>query len=104
MAIDIEKEKLLDLMSAAEMCEKSVHSLRRDTRTGYRGVVLETVLIGGAIRTSVEAIKRFAVACGEAKNGSDRRKAKSEPAAAGVGRADPPQTDGDVLGSEEIPW
>jgi len=63
MAIDTISETLLTLPSAT-MCVPgkstvSVATMQRWRKRGVRGVVLETILIGGSRYTSLQAISRF---------------------------------------------
>lgn len=64
MPIDIHGERLLTLSQAARALPKKIapSTLWRWYRKGVRGVVLETVVVGGARYTSAEAIQRFATA------------------------------------------
>lgn len=69
--IDIETEQMLSIKAAREWLRgRTGHAPHRNTirdwaRVGLKGVVLETVRIGGTVYTSVEAMQRF----------SDRRRA-----------------------------
>lgn len=63
--IDIESEQLLTVKAAREWLRgRTGHAPHRNTirdwaRVGLKGVVLETVRIGGLVYTSVEAMQRF---------------------------------------------
>ena len=62
MTIDIHGERLLTLSQVVRALPKKVapSTIWRWYRKGIRGVVLETVLVGGTRYTSVEALNRFA--------------------------------------------
>lgn len=63
--IDIETEQMLSIKAAREWLRgRTGHAPHRNTirdwaRVGLKGVVLETVRIGGTVYTSVEAMQRF---------------------------------------------
>lgn len=65
--IDVERETTIRLIDARKLTwlkgrggqRLSLDSLRRWSLKGLRGVVLETVRLGGTTFTSVEAIRRF---------------------------------------------
>lgn len=63
--IDIETEQMLSIKAAREwLYGRTGHRPHRNTirdwaRVGLKGVVLETVRIGGTVYTSVEALQRF---------------------------------------------
>lgn len=61
--IDVACERLLTKEEAADHCKVSVPTIERWIRYGVRktGRRLESVYVGGSIRTSVEAIARFCV-------------------------------------------
>lgn len=73
MPIDVQKERTLPLGKARGLPwlkgrggePISVHSLRRWSLHGLRGVVLETVRMGGTTYTSTEAILRFLASLNE---------------------------------------
>jgi hypothetical protein len=60
--IDIQTEQLRSLTDASRLIPSKPHpsTLWRWWKRGIRGVKLETVVIGGARYTSVEALQRFA--------------------------------------------
>ena len=67
MAIDIANEELLTPAGAAKRLPnrragRPIHisTVHRWMTTGVRGVVLESIRIGGALHTSLEALQRFA--------------------------------------------
>ncbi|MBL8817171.1 MAG: DUF1580 domain-containing protein [Planctomyces sp.] len=66
MPIDIERETLISFSDARSSFKdgrrKSLATLHRWRLSGIRGTRLETVLIGGARYTSLEAIDRFLIA------------------------------------------
>jgi hypothetical protein len=64
--IDLLSEDLVSLSDAAEFCPRRrggkkphVSCVYRWTREGYKGVVLESVQVGGTRCTSKEALARF---------------------------------------------
>ena len=64
--IDVAREQLLTLREAAKRIpgrggRRSLHvsALYRWAQRGVRGVVLETIPVGGTLYTSVEAVQRF---------------------------------------------
>jgi len=66
MAIDTNLEKLISLRSAAQLLPERrrgkkphISCLYRWTTTGCRGVILESVMVGGTRCTSREALARF---------------------------------------------
>ncbi len=61
MAIDIDREELLTVVEAAKVTPRrpSARTIWRWLEHGCRGVVLESVLIGGRRFTTREAIERF---------------------------------------------
>jgi len=52
-------ETLLPLTEAARLVRKDLSTLYRWTRRGFRGVVLETIQVGGTRNTTREALQRF---------------------------------------------
>jgi hypothetical protein len=65
MAIDVDTEDLIPFQQAAahipgRPCLQTLHRWRQ--KPGVRGVVLETILVGGIRYTSREAIRRFIAA------------------------------------------
>jgi hypothetical protein len=57
--IDTRSEPLLSLAEAAEVVRKHVATVYRWSTTGFRGVILETIQVGGTRCTSYEALQRF---------------------------------------------
>ena len=98
MAIDITKEKLLDLKKAAELCDVSYGAIRLHAVEGFRGVKLETKTIGGKSKTSIEAINRFSEKCAKIRAADLARDKENRLTAAAdsVGRGEP-------FGTEEVP-
>ena len=68
--IRLTEEKTLTIDEAAEFTRKSPQTIRKWTKAGFRGIVLESQRLGDEILTSLEAIQRF----------SDRITALDEPA------------------------
>jgi hypothetical protein len=75
MAIRLGEEELLSLAAAARRLPKknsgkAVHvaALYRWAATGYRGIVLETLQVGGQRFTSMGALQRFAEALTDQDN------------------------------------
>ncbi len=60
--IDISTEHVFALAKASRLVDKHVATLYRWTVSGIRGVILESIQIGGTRCTSHEAIQRFAAA------------------------------------------
>ena len=77
--IDLELETLIPIAEAARHIPGRPHrgTVWRWLQSGVRGVVLESVLIGGRRYTSTEAIRRFLLA------GNPTSAAPSVPVAAG---------------------
>ena len=57
--IDTRNESLLTLAEVSELLRKHVATVYRWSTTGYGGVVLETIQIGGTRCTSHEAVQQF---------------------------------------------
>ena len=57
--INATHEPLLNLNEAARIVGKHVATVYRWSTAGIRGIVLETLQVGGSRRTSREAIQRF---------------------------------------------
>ena len=83
MAKNTAVEDLISLRDAAEKIGRSYETVWRYAVKGFRGVRLETVRIGGTMRTSREAINRF---IREVTETYER-----------------PETVDDILGAEEVP-
>lgn len=61
--IDVAREKLMTKEEAAQFCGVSVETIDRWMEKGVQrtGKRLESLLLGGSVRTSIEAIARFSV-------------------------------------------
>ena len=57
--LDTTTENLMTLGEASRFVRKHITTVYRWSTSGYRGVVLETIQVGGSRRTSREAIQRF---------------------------------------------
>ena len=57
--VDTTSECLQSLADVARQLGKHIATIYRWTTTGVRGVVLETIQVGGARYTSREALQRF---------------------------------------------
>ncbi len=57
--IDTRTESLLTLAEAGELVRKHVATIYRWSTTGFRGIVLETLQVGGTRCTTREALQRF---------------------------------------------
>ena len=57
--IRLAEEKTMTIDEAAAFARKYPQTIRKWTKVGYRGIVLETQPLGGEILTSLEAIQRF---------------------------------------------
>jgi len=57
--IDPTNESLLTLAETGGLVRKHVATVYRWTTTGFRGVILETIQVGGTRCTSHEAFQRF---------------------------------------------
>lgn len=84
--ISLEHETLISLNEAAARLPSSragkrihVSSVYRWAGRGVRGVRLETVSIGGATKTSVQALQRFADRLSAARSTSDPEPSPGDP-------------------------
>lgn len=57
--VDATTESLLNLTEAGALVRKHLATVYRWSTTGVRGVVLETIQVGGTRCTSKEAVQRF---------------------------------------------
>ncbi|MBU0641351.1 MAG: DUF1580 domain-containing protein [Planctomycetes bacterium] len=86
--IDTSVETVIPLSHAARVVNRSrpphVATLWRWATTGVRGVILESVLLGGTRHTSKEAVQRFVVALNVGQPGAapEPRNARAERAEA----------------------
>ena len=76
-AIDVSRERILSFGDTAKFVGKlrgtkrvAFQTLHRWATKGCRGVVLQTLFVGGARCTSVEALQRFFAAVTEARSGA----------------------------------
>lgn len=89
MSIDIESESVFPLTRVPDSCPFLRHVSYKTifgwTRTGARGVLLESFLLGGCRYTSIEAVERFIAASNPGPDGKSftptRRRREKERAA-----------------------
>ena len=71
--IDLQSEQLISLALAARTPPLSVHvaTVWRWATKGVKGILLETLVVGGFRKTSREAVERFIACTTAAANGED---------------------------------
>jgi hypothetical protein len=75
--IDIDTEELIGMTEAMKRMKVASRStIYNQSKKGVRGVILETVMIGGRDKTSVEAIARFIDRLTRLRNGEHREEVK----------------------------